>query len=405
MPDQVRSNLSEQFLSHLIQRYPGLRHHSQMGPQNIGPQDLISQNLLSPFVVELPRTILDQAKEIIRTLFALAHQQNYQEYYQPQIHSLGLRNPGNYGIMMSYDFHVDGDGILKLIEVNTNAAFLILGYELYQMRGLAPTCASFSLSDLKTCILNEIALSSVGHSRPNNHSIKTAIIDDKPEQQRLYIEFLAARELFREFDFECEVLDSQNLKAGEFHFAYNRDTDFYLNTDRLNNLKTIYDSGEICLSPNPYEYFLLADKQRMIQWGQSEWQKSLNLAPNQTEILRKHVPLCLDFATNSPEEIWNLRKKLFFKPKRAFGSKQTYKGSSISRKVFENFLPEEFMGQEYVPAPEISCETPAGPQNFKYDLRCYAYKGELQLVMARLYQGQVTNLKTPHGGFACVQFS
>lgn len=400
MPDQNSSSLSEQFLNYLIQRYPGLLDKNQLASQ-----ELISQNLISPFVVSLPKVVLEQAREIISTLFALAHQENYRGYYQSQTEALGLQNPGNFGIMMSYDFHLDGNGNLKLIEVNTNAAFLILGYELYQMRALAPTCSNFSLDTLKDCIINEIGLSPARQKLTMNGPIRAAIIDDKPEQQRLYIEFLTARELFKKYGFESEILDSQDTRIDEFTFVYNRDTDFFLNTERSMHLKALYDSGKICLSPNPFEYFLLADKQRMVEWGQTEWQKVLGLSPAQLEILHKHIPLCLDLSKISFDEVWNLRKKLFFKPKRAFGSKQTYKGSSISRKVFENFLPEDFMAQEYVPAPEIKCATPEGPQDFKYDLRCYAYKGDLQLIMARLYQGQVTNLKTPYGGFACVQFS
>ena len=38
----------------------------------------------------------------------------------------------------------------------------------------------------------------------------------------------------------------------------------------------------------------------------------------------------------------------------------------------------------------------------KFDLRAYAYAGELQWLAARLYQGQTTNFRTPGGGFAPV---
>ena len=36
------------------------------------------------------------------------------------------------------------------------------------------------------------------------------------------------------------------------------------------------------------------------------------------------------------------------------------------------------------------------------DLRNYVYRGAVQLVSARLYQGQTTNFRTPGGGFAAV---
>ena len=39
----------------------------------------------------------------------------------------------------------------------------------------------------------------------------------------------------------------------------------------------------------------------------------------------------------------------------------------------------------------------------KVDVRCYAYAGRVQLVAARLWQGQTTNFRTPGGGFAKVR--
>ena len=39
----------------------------------------------------------------------------------------------------------------------------------------------------------------------------------------------------------------------------------------------------------------------------------------------------------------------------------------------------------------------------KSDVRCYVYDGEVQLIAARLYQGQTTNFRTLNGGFAQVR--
>ncbi len=43
-----------------------------------------------------------------------------------------------------------------------------------------------------------------------------------------------------------------------------------------------------------------------------------------------------------------------------------------------------------------------GETSLKLDLRNYAYDGRVQLVAARLYQGQTTNFRTAGGGFAPV---
>ena len=42
-------------------------------------------------------------------------------------------------------------------------------------------------------------------------------------------------------------------------------------------------------------------------------------------------------------------------------------------------------------------------EEYKFDLRFYVYRDALQLMVARVYQGQVTNLRTPGGGFAAVR--
>jgi hypothetical protein len=63
-----------------------------------------------------------------------------------------------------------------------------------------------------------------------------------------------------------------------------------------------------------------------------------------------------------------------------------------------------FVAQEFAPPAEVDVLQDGQNLKMKYDLRCYTYKDELQLVIARLYQGQTTNLKTVGGGFAIVDF-
>jgi len=46
-----------------------------------------------------------------------------------------------------------------------------------------------------------------------------------------------------------------------------------------------------------------------------------------------------------------------------------------------------------------------GTRALKVDLRCYVYAGAVQVLAARLYRGQTTNLRTPGGGFADVCLS
>ncbi|KHD88688.1 MAG: hypothetical protein OM95_07760 [Bdellovibrio sp. ArHS] len=386
-------NTKSDFIQQLRSSYPGL--------QTKPLEDIVSENLISPFAVELPSSVLKQAQEVVATLFALREKPAYRAHYQDLIQEKGLQDPGNKSIMMSYDFHLDENQNLKLIEVNTNAAFLILGYEMYQMKGHALPIKDFSLSEMGADIREELHL----QGKTASEKLKVAIIDETPSEQRLYVEFLVYNELYKSFGWDSRIMDYREVfQDFDPEFIYNRYTDFFLTAPASQKLREKFLKREVCLSPNPYEYLLLADKQRMIDWMQAGFLESLGVEAAAAALIRQTVPFSYDLKPEAAEQVWAERKKLFFKPKNAFGSKQSYKGASISNKAFQEIVGQDMIAQEFVPAPEQTFETPEGPQKFKFDLRCYAYKGRLQLVLARLYQGQVTNLRTPYGGFATVLF-
>jgi hypothetical protein len=377
------SELKSQFIQHLKNNFPGLAQEPL--------EELISENLLSPFKIQIPRKYLEQAQDAIKAIYKLREDKNYQNNFSKEISMRGFNDPGNKAIMMSYDFHVGEDGNLKLIEINTNAAFLTLGDILYSVRNIPKPVPEFSVETLKRCILDELKLFGLSVDKPS-----IVITDDRPETQRLYIEFLVCRELFKSWGWNCEIRDvttaTQNPKPD---FIYNRYTDFYLSDPASARLLSAYVDKEICFSPHPIEYLLLADKNRMTEWSLSPQDPAIE------KVLLKSWAL----EESNKEEMWANRKTLFFKPSQDFGSKGSFKGSSISRKVFEELVAKQYsLAQEYAPAPEITFETDTGPQNFKYDLRFYTYQDQLQTVMARIYQGQTTNLRTPNGGFACVEF-
>ena len=75
-------------------------------------------------------------------------------------------------------------------------------------------------------------------------------------------------------------------------------------------------------------------------------------------------------------------------------------GEKLSRKRFDQLPPETTLIQDLVP-PSITTVPDAEPM--KTDLRLYAYRNRVLGVTARLYRGQVTNLRTPGGGFAQVK--
>ncbi len=386
-------NSKSDFITQLRTSFPALKNEPL--------EDLVSENLISPFAVHLPSSILAQAKKVVELIFSMREKSSYLKHYENLIKEQGLQDPGNKSIMMSYDFHVDENHNLKLIEINTNAAFLLLGQQLYQAKAHPLPVPDFSLQEIGDSLRTEMAL----QGKEVSSNFKVAITDDAPEKQRLYVEFLAFNELFKSFGWDSRIKDYRDLFT-DFNpdFIYNRFTDFFLTDSASTTLRRKFLSRDLCLSPNPFEYLLLADKQRLIDWVTPGFFESQGFGGEELNLLRQCIPLSFDLSPEKAEEIWSQRKRFFFKPKNAFGSKQSFRGGTISRTAYDKILSENMIAQEYVPAPELSFETPEGPQNFKYDLRCYAYQGRLQLVVARLYQGQVTNLRAKYGGFATVLF-
>lgn len=382
----------KKFIEQLRTSFPGLQK------ENL--ESLVADNLISHFNLTLPKSVIQQAQECIAAIFAMRESSAYINHYSSLLAQKGLTDPGNKSILMSYDFHVDEHKQLKLIEINTNASFMALGCEMYKMWNLPFPVSDFSLNDLRQDIATEMQLQ--GKALPAD--LKVAIIDDSPPDQRLYVEFLVYQELFKSWGWDSRILDyRQTFENFSPEFIYNRYTDFFLKDPSSASLRTKYLDRSLCLSPQPYEYFLLADKQRLIDWKAPGFLQGMPLSERQKQVIDDVTPPAFDVNIHDADEIWAQRKHLFFKPKNAFGSKQSYRGSSISHKTYKDLLQEETIAQKYIPASEETFAGTEGPIQFKYDLRCYAYQGRLQQVVARLYQGQVTNLKTPQGGFACVK--
>ena len=364
--------MKSSFVQFLNQKYPGIELNQL--------ESMISVQLLSPHYVTLSKNTFEQLKTEIT---AYQTMRTWSENnLQNQFEILKLRKPKNTAVCTSYDFHINSQGQPKLIEINTNAAFLALGLELYDFFKYKPD-TNFCANDLVQMFQNEIKLSGSDENQ-------IAIMDENPPEQRLYIEFLIYKEIFKKHQIETKIIGINDVAADDF--IYNRYTDFYLSEEKSQKIKNLFNENKIQLSPHPYEYFLLADKQRMYDWNVQ------TLIPKPDSLLKIY-----DLGAEDKDFIWSIRKTLFFKPKNSFGSKQAYKGANISRKTFDAFYGSQFIAQEYVMPAEIDVVIENLPQKLKYDLRCYAYDGKLQLIIARLYQGQTTNLQTPGGGFSIVK--
>jgi hypothetical protein len=130
---------------------------------------------------------------------------------------------------------------------------------------------------------------------------------------------------------------------------------------------------------------------------------SLNASGEIIKVLHDGIPQTKEVSAEDAEQWWTERKQWFFKPNSGYGSKGAYRGDKITKRVFEEIISGDYVAQKLAMPGECSVTLNGEPVFLKYDVRCYVYDGKIQLIAARLYQGQTTNFRTPGGGFAMVR--
>lgn len=361
--------------------------------------------LVSPIELRLPKKVYATVEAAVRSIYSLSRR----EAFRSQLDNVAnLKPTRNHSVLMAYDFHTDENGNAFLVEVNTNASGFMFS-ALMEMTH-ADTNEFAPLKLLQASFENELRLWGKAQSKPY-----IAISDEDILAQKMYPEFLMYRDWFRSLGWSAEFCESQEFKispqgllssdAQLVDLVYNRITDFYFEEHPL--LAEAYQKDLACFSPNPFEYWLVGDKQRLIQLGQKDFLTAAQATEQEIEAISQVVIPSFDKSSfSSKEEIWSQRRQYFFKPKRSHGGKSVYRGESVSRKVFERLMAEDILIQRFQPAQKIPVEDPRSVlENWKFDLRFYAYEGQIQLCVARIYQGQVTNFASPMGGYTRTVFT
>jgi len=157
------------------------------------------------------------------------------------------------------------------------------------------------------------------------------------------------------------------------------------------------------VTPAPREHHLLANKRRLELFSSPGALAQLGVGAEDAAHLAAVVPETLPLAALGRERAWRERKQWVFKPSASFGSRAVYRGDKISRAKFEEIAGDaDFLAQRRVEPGLLEVETDGGPRQMKFDVRAYAYRDEILLLGARVYQGQVTNLRSAGGGFSAI---
>ncbi len=370
-------------------------------------------HLLSAQPMFLSAAHAERMQEIIGSIEAVAKQPSYQSAVLELAPEIARLQPGPVGVLMGYDFHLGRDGP-KLIEINTNAGgALINAYLLQAQRACCGDMAAamqFDLSALLAEFMSSFAREWQRQGRVGPlRSI--AIVDQSPERQYLYPEFVLFQHLFEAHGIDAVIAAPEDLShrgnalwCGEkrIDLVYNRLTDFYFELPKSRILRAAYLAAEVVVTPSPRVHALLANKKNLTLLTDERTLRKWGVADDLISILLGGIPETVSLTANNAEACWARRNQLFFKPTAGFGSRAAYRGDKITRKVWGDILSAPYVAQEIVPPSARTIAIDGELQTMKADLRSYTYDGKVQLIAARLYQGQTTNLRTPGGGFAPV---
>lgn len=240
---------------------------------------------------------------------------------------------------------------------------------------------------------------------------RIAIADEAPRSQFLYPEFLLFRKLFERHGIAAVVCDPHELRIADgalwhggerIDLVYNRLTDFGLEAPENAALREAWLADAAVLTPHPRAHALYADKRNLTLLTDAAVLTELGVDAATRAVLLSGIPRTRRVRREDAEDLWARRKRCFFKPSAGYGGKAAYRGDKLTRRVFEEILEGDYVVQDLVPPSQRRLGTEEAPVDLKIDLRNYVYRGRVQLVTARLYQGQTTNFRTPGGGFAPV---
>lgn len=366
-------------------------------------------------LVALERADFDVIRSAIAALHRIAHEPRYQALVDAGAGEVERHRAPNAAVFMGYDFHLTPDGP-RLIEINTNAGGALLNglhtASLCDPEALACLCSELVPVETMRARLVAMFEAELRAARPDAALRRVAIADDRPGEQFLRGEFELFRELFASAGIDARICDVRDLRfdgarlvLGEhaLDLVYLRDTDWNFEHERSRALRAAYLADAVVVTPSPREHHLLANKQRLTLFSDAAALRDFGATADEIELLRAVIPETRRLDAMGVDEAWRTRRDWVFKPATAFASRAVYRGDKISRRKLDEIAQlGGFVAQRRVEPGEVEVATGDGPRHMKFDVRAYAYRDDVLLLGARAYEGQVTNLRTPGGGFSAI---
>lgn len=396
-----------------------LKIELEASPQLKGLADEIARtrpHLFSPTMVFITPEQRDQMQAIIRAVTDVVSTPAWQTQVLAQAPATAQPHFGPDGVFFGYDFHL-GEAGPQLIEINTNAGGAMLNLALARAqtaccKACPPlTAAPKSLDDLERVWLTMFEQEWAAQ-RATTRPRSIAIIDEAPTEQYLYPEFLLFQRMFEKASIRCLIADPNELEwqdqqlwlgSDVIDMVYNRLTDFYFEQPYSAALRSAFAAGDVVVTPPPRAHALYADKRHLAVLSSPQQLAAYPLTETAIASLAAGIPRTYLVTSDNADTLWSQRRQLFFKPASGYGSKATYRGDKLTKRVWSEILQGNYVAQTIAPPSEryVAIEDKQ-TTDLKLDIRAYVYRGEIQLFAARLYSGQTTNFRTPGGGFAPV---
>jgi len=360
--------------------------------------------LFSAAAITLDAATLQAMAEVIAAIEAVVALPAWQARVFAWAPAIARQPVAARGVFLGYDFHLTAAGP-KLIEINTNAGGGLINAYLRAAHGHAEEGAR--IKDAFVDMFREEWRLERGDAPLR----RIAIVDENPAAQFLAPEFALFKEVFEQHGIAAVIADpgelvrdgERLLNAGEpVDLIYNRLTDFALDATVNADLRAVFEAGGVVLTPHPRAHALYADKRNLMLLSDDAALTGLGVDAATRAVLLAGVPRTVAVDPKNEAFFWSERKRLFFKPPAGFGGRAAYRGDKLTKRVFEEILHGGYIAQEIALPSEHVVQVDGGAQRMKADIRCFVYDCHIQLVAARLYQGQTTNFRTPGGGFAPV---
>jgi len=372
-------------------------------------------NLLADSPVFIAREHIIRMQDVIDAVEHVVTLEPYQKQVLAGAPGIAAATDGPHGVFFGYDFHLTNAGP-RLIEINTNAGgALLLQHVAAAQKACCREVVDFFIGpkglDHVEQAFVDMFREELRTQEPTRELQCIAIVDEDPQGQYLRPEFELFQQLFAGHGIDAIIADpgdfvlSDNLLLAQgktVNLVYNRLTDFYLQSEAVETLRKAFETGAAVFTPGPRTHALYANKKNLTVLGDEATLRTMGASTAAVETLTTAIPRTVPVNDDNADELWARRRQFFFKPVWGFGSRGTYKGAKLTKKTWATILQSDYVAQELIDPSERLLITDGASRLMKVDIRCYVYRGEIQLLGARMYRGQTTNFRTDGGGLAAV---